>query len=104
MSIARFFTTTISVTRMNWSNDSSAEVSAGSFSGHVQQARPEFAETIGEAWAQTFILWCDEDADIAMGDTVTIASGDYSGTYSVRNVQTNAVGSNQHLEVTLIKD
>lgn len=106
MSIERFFTTTFTVTRMSWSNESSAEVSAGSFLGHIQQARPDYAESIGESWNQTFLLWCDEDTDIEDGDTVTVASGDYAGSYSVRNVQKNAVGSklNQHLEVTIVKD
>ncbi|RKZ11027.1 hypothetical protein DRQ25_00780 [Candidatus Fermentibacteria bacterium] len=104
MSIERFFTTTFAVTRMSWSNESSAEVSAGSFIGHIQQARPEHAEFVGEAWGQTFLVWCAQDTDVQAGDTITIASGDYSGTYSVKNVQNNATGSNDHLEVTIIKD
>ena len=104
MSIERFYTTTITNTRMTWSGDSSAEVSVGSFSGHIQQARPEHASAIAEVWGQTFIIWCDEATDVEASDTLTIASGEYAGTYNAKNVQTNAVGGNKHLEITAIKD
>lgn len=104
MSIERHYTTTFAVTRMEWTNESAVEISAGSFSGHIQQARPEFAEQIAEAWGKTFLVWCSKTTDVAPGDTLTIASGDYAGTYSVKNVQINAVGLNQHFEVTVIKD
>lgn len=104
MSIERFYTNTLTVTRMTWSNESSAEVEQGTFKGHIQQARPEFAEYIGEAWAATFLVWCAKGTDVEMGDTLTVASGSYAGTYSVKNIQVNAVGQNQHWEVTAIKD
>lgn len=104
MSIERFYTTTIAVSRMEWTNDSGAEASHGSFSGHIQQSRPEFAEAIGEAWGKTFLVWCDKSTDVQTGDTLTISSGPYAGTYSVKNVQTNATGDNQHLELTVIRD
>lgn len=104
MSIARFYTTTITNTRMSWSGDSSALASVGSFTGHIQQASPEFTEFVGEAWGKVFVIWCDEATDIEAGDTLTIAAGDYAGTYSVKNIQINATGENQHLEVTVIKD
>lgn len=104
MSIEKFYTTTITNARMAWSNESSAEVSVGSFSGHVQQATPEYTEFIGEAWGKVFLIWCDEATDIEAGDTITIASGDYAGTFSVKNIQINATGNNKHFEVTIIKD
>lgn len=104
MSIERFFTTTIAVTRMSWSNESSAETSSGSFSGHVQQARPEFAQEIASAWGKTFIIWCAKNTDVETGDTLTITTGDYAGTYSVKNIQLNAVGNNQHLQLIAIRD
>lgn len=104
MTIENFYTTSIAVTRMEWSNESSAEASAGSISGHIQQARPEFVEQIGEVWGQTFLVWCAVDADVESGDTLTISTGPYTGTYSVKNKQINAVGNNQHLELTVIKD
>lgn len=89
---------------MSWSNESSVEAAVGSFSGHVQQAQPEFVEQIGEAWGKVFLVWCPVDTDVNTGDTLTISSGDYAGTYSVKNKQLNATGNNQHLELTVIKD
>jgi hypothetical protein len=89
---------------MEWSNESSAEVVVDSFNGHVQQAGPEFVKAIGEAWGKTFLIWCDPSEDIESGDTLTIASGDYAGTYSVKHIMQNTTGNNQHLEITAIKD
>lgn len=104
MSIERFYTTSITNTRMSWSGDSSALASVGTFSAHVQQAQPETAEHIGEAWGKVFLIWCAKGTDVNVGDTLTIASGDYAGTYSVKNKQVNATGDNEHLELTVIKD
>ena len=102
--ISRLFTTAITVTRKQWTGNTATEVSAGGFSGHVQQASPEFAESIGQAWGKTFSIWCAKGTDVTEGDTLTIASGDYTGTYSVKNIQKNATGRNQHLEIVAIKD
>lgn len=88
---------------MTWSGDSSGFVSTGSFSAHIQQASPEYAEHLGESWGEVFTAWCDEATDVQKGDKLTIASGNYAGTYSVKNIQTNAVGNNKHLEVVAIK-
>ena len=106
MSIDRFYTTSIAVKRMTWSNESSAQVSQGSISGHFQQARPEFVEQIGEVLGRVFIVWCDRAADVEIGDSLTIASGDYAGTYSVKNAELNSFGrqNNQHKELILIRD
>ena len=104
MSINRFYTTTITNTRMVWSGESSARTSVGSFSGHVQQAQPEVAEFIGEALGKVFSVWCAKGTDIESGDVITIASGDYAGTYTVKNIQNNAIGRNQHLELIVIKE
>ncbi len=103
-SIERFYNTAISGKRMTWENESSAEVSITPFSGHIQQAKPEFSEHIGEAWGQTFIIFCSDATDVAAGDTLTIASGEYAGDYSVKNIQVNSTGNNKHYELTAIKD
>lgn len=89
---------------MEWANESSAEVSGDDFLGHIQQAGPEFTQHIAEAWGKTFLVWCPKTTDVEPGDTLTIASGDYAGTYNVKNKQVNATGVNQHLELTVIKD
>lgn len=104
MSISRFYTTTVAVARKVWAGNSATESSVGNFKAHIQQATPEFAESIGQAWGETFTIWCAIGTDVNKGDTLTIASGDYAGTYSVSNVQTNATGANEHLELVIIKD
>jgi len=103
MSINTFFTTAITLQRMSWSNDSSGEISGTGFNGHIQQAGPDYAEYLGENLGQGFIIWCDKDTDVESGDTLTIATGDYAGTYTVKNVQINATGDNMHLEVICVK-
>ena len=102
-SIDKFYTTSINIKRMTWSNDSAAEISQGSISGHIQQASPEFAKFVGESLGKTFVLWCDKSEDIEPGDTITISTGDYAGTYNVKNIQLNATGTNQHLEIACVK-
>lgn len=102
--IEDFYTTTISYSRMTWSGDSSALVSQGSFLGHIQQAGADYVEHIGEALGKVYLIWCDESETVTEGDTITIASGDYAGTYNVKAIQTNAIGNNKHLELALIKD
>lgn len=104
MSVERFFTTTLTATRMDWDNESSAEISNGTFKAHMQQATPEDAQLIATAWGKTFFAWCAKGTDVQPGDSLSIATGDYAGTYSVKNVQKNATGNNQHLQLTLIKD
>jgi hypothetical protein len=104
MTIERFYTTSIANKRMSWSLESSAEVTVGTFLGHIQQLSPEIVQNIGEAWGKTFSVWCSKSTDVEVGDTLTISTGDYTGNYSVKNLQLNATGSNQHLELTVIKD
>lgn len=89
---------------MVWTGNSSEESAVGSFSGHVQQATAEFVEKIGQAFGKTFLVWCAKTTDVTEGDTITIATGDYAGTYNVQNKQTNATGANEHLELVVIKD
>lgn len=104
--IERLYNQSTAITRMalNVDGESSSLTTVSTISCHIQQARPEFAQQIGQAWGKVFLLWCAVSADIKSGDTVTIASGDYVGTYSVSNIQKNATGRNQHLECALLKD
>ena len=89
---------------MQWANESAAEVSAGTFNGHIQQAKAEYAQQIAEAWGKTFLVWAAKGTDVEPGDTLTVSTGDFAGTYSVKNVRMNAVGNNQHIELTAIRD
>ena len=104
--IERLYTQSVSIQRMQLQGDgeSTALSSVGTISSHVQQARVEFAQQIGEAWGRTFILWCGVDEDIKSGDTLSIAAGAYAGTYNLSDVQINAVGRNKHLQCVMLKD
>lgn len=89
---------------MQWMDDSSSLVSVGSFSGHTQQANAEMAELIGETFGSVFTVWCDEATDVEAGDTLSVASGDYAGSYTVKNKKVNSVGNNKHIALTVIRD
>ncbi len=89
---------------MVWTGNSSTDTALGSFNGHVQQASAEFALQMQSAFGSVFTIWCPKGTDVKTGDTVTIATGDYAGTYNVRAIQKNATGANQHLELVVIKD
>lgn len=104
MSIERLYTTTCTNKRMDWDNESSVEVSVGTFKGHIQQAQPEEVQGIASTWGKTFYIWTYKDTDVLQGDTITIASGDYAGTYNVKATQLNATGNNQHLQIVAIRD
>lgn len=101
MSISRLFTESIAVTRMVWSGNTSSETAGVTFKGHVQQARPETAESIGETWSKVFSIWCPLSTDVSEGDKLTIAAGNYADTYNVQQIQKNATGDNAHLELVV---
>src|SRR6056297_2232039 len=102
-SIKRLFTETIAVTRMVWSGNTSSQSLMGSFSGHIQQASPDLAETLGETWSQVFSIWCALGTDVEEGDKLVVASGNYADTYYVQQIQKNATGVNEHLELVVTK-
>lgn len=89
---------------MVWTGNSSIDTAITTFKGHVQQASAEYALQMQSAFGLTFTIWCPKGTNVKTGDTVTIALGDYAGTYNVRALQTNATGVNQHLELVVIKD
>lgn len=102
--IQRHFTTTFTVKRMVWTGNTSADTTLGTFKGHIQQASAEYAEQLRSAYGVTHSVWCAKGTDVKTGDTLVIATGDYAGTYNVRNIIVHAVGHNQHFELTAIKD
>jgi hypothetical protein len=104
MSLASFFTETIAVSRKQWTGNKSADTSAGSVSGHIQQASPDQQKYLSEVNGLAHAIWCDIDADIYRGDTLTVSSGYYSGTYSVKSVQVNGQGANLHKEIIAVMD
>lgn len=104
MSIERFYTETVTVTRMTWANESSAQVSVGTFKGHIQQANPEYSRNIGLALGKTFIIWCHQSTDVEPGDKLTIDTGAYAGKYTVKNIMQNEIGVNKHITLATVKD
>lgn len=101
MSIERYYDTTFTITRMSWSGDSSALVSSGSFTGHIQQADQRLVEDLRSAFTISHSIWCDDATDVQAGDTLT----EGSNTYSVKAIQTNDhAGKNKHKEVLVEKD
>lgn len=104
--IEKYFTTSVAVARVTWTgNVSNGTTAVGTMLMHVQQTSAEEAAAMQMAFGLTHTLWCAPDADVRVGDTLTIASGAFAGTYNVRSVMKNvAVGRNQHLEVTAVKD
>ena len=102
--IERFYTTTFSSKRMVWDNDSAVDTTLSSFVGHIQQATPEYSQDVALAFGKTFLVWCAVGTDVESGDTLTVATGNYAGTYNVKMKMLNAIGANQHLELTVIKD
>ena len=99
--ISRLFTESIAVTRMVWSGMTSSETAGVTFNGHVQQARPETAESIGETWSKVFSIWCPLGTDVSEGDKLVIAVGNYADSYKVQQIQKNAIGNNPHLELVV---
>lgn len=102
--IKRLFTESISVERMVWTGNSSSRSSIGTFSGHIQQAGPDIAESIGETWSKVFSIWCALGTDVEEGDKLTVASGNYADTYAVQQIQKNATGGNEHLELVVTRN
>ena len=103
--IDRLYTTQFTNKRTQWVNESSAEVSVGFFVGHIQQSNPQFTAEIGEAWGKTFIVWCDINTNVQIGDSLEVALGSYLGTYSVKNLQIHNYGQSvPHIELIIIKD
>lgn len=104
--IERYFTTSVAVARVTWTgNTSNGSTPVGTITAHVQPTSAEDALAMQMAFGLTHTLWCAADADVRVGDTLTIASGAFAGTYNARSVMKNvAVGRNQHLEVTALKD
>lgn len=102
--IARFFTTSVSVSRLSWVDDSGTESVASTITAHVQQASAEVAQQLGNAFGEVFTLWTSTASDVIPGDTLTVATGAHSGTYTVKAVMDNLNGTDSHKEVVAIKE
>lgn len=103
--ISKFFTTSVAVNRTTWVGDEASGAAVGTIMAHLQQTTAEETAVLQMAFGLTYTLLCSASADIRVGDTLTIASGVYAGTYNVRSTQVSPVlGMNQHMEVIIVKD
>ena len=100
MPISDFYTTTFSVKRMIWTNESSSEIVQGTFLGQLQQAETELAEQFRMDFTRSFKVWCALDTDIEDGDTLTVGSD----TYSVKAHKVYQTGNFQHKLLIIEKD
>lgn len=103
--IADFYTTTFTVKRSVWvtdigNNPYSTEMGQGTFDGHLQQAAADLVQHMGLSLTKTFAVWCALGTDVIDGDTLETAEG----TYSVRAIQSYAIGGNAHLELIVEQD
>lgn len=96
--IDRFFTTTFTVKRMVWYEESGELQDAISFSGHIQQATMELVQSLGLSLTNAFTLWCSPTVDLQIGDQVA-SGGKY---YSVKALNTrDYAGVNKHIEAII---
>lgn len=103
--IEKFFTTTFEVNRAEWKTDESSNqyselVTIGTFLGHLQQASAQLAENLGLNMTKTFTIWCPVDTHVIEGDSIET----YEAIYTVRAIQKNNTGVNQHLEIVVELD
>jgi hypothetical protein len=80
---------------MNWSGESSAEVSASSFYGHIQQTNASITKSLGDAISVSHVIFCAIGTDVKVGDRLN----DYSKYYAVKAITDYQTGDNAHREV-----
>ena len=97
MSIEHFYTTTFTLQRFVFSNDSSAMATGTSFDGHLQQVRAELAQQQGFQFGELFHIWCDIDTDVERSDRLTYGVN----TYDIQDIKELLVGGNKHLQLTV---
>jgi hypothetical protein len=102
--ISRLFDTAVTSKRMAWTDDSGSEVAATSFNARFQQASAEQVQLVAEALGKVYAVWCAATVDVDKGDTLTVATGNFAGTYSVKAVQAYYDGANQHIELIAVAD
>lgn len=98
--INRFFTTLFTNKRMVWYEEAGEEQTSITFYGHIQQASPDLAQSLGMTYTKTFIIWCPLATNVSVGDN--LVNGSY--TYSVKSIIERSVGTNTHLELVVEKD
>lgn len=103
--IEKFYTTTFEVNRAVWKTDEAlnqySELSTvGTFLGHIQQASAQLVQNLGLNLTKTFTIWTYVDTDVIEGDSIET----FEAIYTVRAIQKNDTGANQHLEIVVELD
>jgi hypothetical protein len=97
--IERFYTNSASVQRLTYSGNKGTYGVAATVMGHLQQASPFVQAQTASMYTISHLFWCAIGSNIGVNDNVVISGA----TYSVKGIQTNNYGLNNHLEVHLEK-
>lgn len=98
--IQKWYTTTFTVKRQEWSHESSANVSKGTFLGHIQQMSDEsLQQFLGLRFSKAFKIYCAPATDVQEGDRIENGSINYD----VKFVIDRNIGNEGHLEVIVEK-
>lgn len=93
--IEKFYTTTFTVKRQEYTNNKSSLVTKETFQGHLQQAGADIMQQHqGLRQSKTWSIWCPADTDVQEGDRL---SADKE--YDVRFVENRNVGEQGHLQL-----
>lgn len=99
--IGRLFNRTFTVKRQVASVvddvDVLSEEVQGTFKGHLQQASPEFAQSLGFTMTKTFSVWCPLETDVQDGDVLEVDEK----VYAVKGVQENDNCHQSHKELVV---
>lgn len=91
----------MAVSRLTTVGNKSSYQSLGTVVGHMQPLDPMNAALIEGNLSKSYQVWVEVDADIDVGDKIVIASGDYAGTYYMKEVKKYAIGVQKHKEITI---
>lgn len=73
----------------------------GTVTGHMQPLDPAYSAPIEGNLSKSFTVWVAVNADIDIGDKLTIATGDYAGTYYMKEVKKYGIGKQKHKEIII---
>lgn len=95
MSIERFYTTTFTVKRFGYTANKGSLSTQGTFEGHLQQEDIERIQNLASKFTVSHSIWCAVGTDVNIGDQLETGGEKYT----VRAIQTNNYGDNDHLEL-----
>lgn len=87
MGLRTKYTVSMAITRLGTVGYKSTYASLGTVVGHLQPLDSAYAALIEGNLSKSYMVWVDSAANIDTGDKAVIASGDYAGTYYVKEVK-----------------